>query len=94
MNALESLIINWSFLGATLEAQLMYVWIQITWNKTFSIVSMCVLMHLSKDSRYCRKVIVLDHCFFKGAVKSELLCAISRDANSQMYALLLSKKPM
>nr|XP_045090280.1 uncharacterized protein LOC123493395 [Aegilops tauschii subsp. strangulata] len=33
----------------------------------------------------CRKVIGLDGCFFKGAVKGELLCAIARDANNQMY---------
>jgi hypothetical protein len=35
----------------------------------------------------CRKVIGLDGCFFKGAVKGELLCAIGRDANNQMYPL-------
>jgi hypothetical protein len=33
----------------------------------------------------CRKVIGLDGCFFKGVVKGELLCAIARDANNQMY---------
>nr|XP_051197241.1 uncharacterized protein LOC127310625 [Lolium perenne] len=33
----------------------------------------------------CRRVIGLDGCFFKGAVKGELLCAIGRDANNQMY---------
>lgn len=33
----------------------------------------------------CRKVIGLDGCFFKGVVKRELLCAIARDANNQMY---------
>jgi hypothetical protein len=33
----------------------------------------------------CRQVIGLDGCFFKGAVKGELLCAIGRDANNQMY---------
>ncbi|CAM0943038.1 unnamed protein product [Alopecurus aequalis] len=33
----------------------------------------------------CRKVIGLDGCLFKGAVKGELSCAIARDANNQMY---------
>ncbi|XP_015622730.1 uncharacterized protein [Oryza sativa Japonica Group] len=33
----------------------------------------------------CRKVIGLDGCFFKGATNGELLCAIRRDANNQMY---------
>jgi hypothetical protein len=33
----------------------------------------------------CRKVIGLDGCFFKGACQGELLCAIARDANNQMY---------
>jgi hypothetical protein len=33
----------------------------------------------------CRKVIGLDGCFFKGACQGELLCAIGRDANNQMY---------
>jgi hypothetical protein len=33
----------------------------------------------------CRKVIRLDGCFFKGACQGELLCAIGRDANNQMY---------
>jgi hypothetical protein len=33
----------------------------------------------------CRKVVGLDGCFFKGATNGELLCAIGRDANNQMY---------
>lgn len=33
----------------------------------------------------CRRVIGLDGCFFKGACQGELLCAIGRDANNQMY---------
>lgn len=33
----------------------------------------------------CRRVIGLDGCFFKGATSGELLCAIGRDANNQMY---------
>ncbi|XP_040251301.1 uncharacterized protein [Aegilops tauschii subsp. strangulata] len=33
----------------------------------------------------CRKVIGLDGCFFKGACQGELLAAIGRDANNQMY---------
>jgi hypothetical protein len=35
----------------------------------------------------CIKVIGLDGCFFKGVFKGELLCAIARDANNQMYPL-------
>jgi hypothetical protein len=35
----------------------------------------------------CRKVIDLDGWFFKGVVKGELLCAIARDSNNQMYPL-------
>ena len=33
----------------------------------------------------CRKVVGLDGCFFKGACQGELLPAIARDANNQMY---------
>ena len=29
----------------------------------------------------------LDGCFFKGATNGELLCAIGRDANSQIYPI-------
>ena len=35
----------------------------------------------------CRRVIGLDGCFLKGATNGELLCAIARDANNQMYLL-------
>lgn len=35
----------------------------------------------------CRKVIGLGGCWFKGAANSELLCAIGRDANNQMYPI-------
>jgi hypothetical protein len=35
----------------------------------------------------CRKVVGLDRCFFKGATNGELLCAIGRDANSQMFPI-------
>ena len=35
----------------------------------------------------CRKVVGLDGCFFKGALSGELLCAIGRDANNQMYPI-------
>jgi hypothetical protein len=35
----------------------------------------------------CRQVIGLDGCFFKGALKGELLCAIARYAHNQMYPL-------
>ncbi|WVZ77343.1 LOW QUALITY PROTEIN: hypothetical protein U9M48_025221, partial [Paspalum notatum var. saurae] len=33
----------------------------------------------------CRKIIGLDGCFFKVAMCGELLCAIGRDSNNQMY---------
>ena len=33
----------------------------------------------------CRKVIGVDGCFFKGACNGELICAIGRDANNQIY---------
>ena len=35
----------------------------------------------------CRRVVGLDGCFFKGETNGELLCAIGRDANNQMYPL-------
>jgi len=35
----------------------------------------------------CRKVIGLDGCFFKGACYGQMLCAIGRDANNQMYPI-------
>ena len=35
----------------------------------------------------CRKVVGLDGCFFKGATNGELLCAIGRDANNQIYPI-------
>ena len=35
----------------------------------------------------CRKVVGLDGCFFKVALNGELLCAIGRDANNQMYPI-------
>ena len=34
-----------------------------------------------------RKVIGLDDCFLKGEVKGELLTAIGRDANNQVYPI-------
>ena len=33
------------------------------------------------------RVTELDGCFFKGATNGELLCAIGRDANNQMYPI-------
>ncbi|XP_056174657.1 uncharacterized protein LOC115667281 isoform X2 [Syzygium oleosum] len=33
----------------------------------------------------CRKIIRLDGCFLRGLIKGELLCAVGRDANNQMY---------
>jgi hypothetical protein len=35
----------------------------------------------------CRPIIGLDGCFLKGPHKGQLLAAISRDANNQMYPL-------
>lgn len=35
----------------------------------------------------CRKVIGLDGFFFKGATNGELICALGRDANNQMYPI-------
>jgi hypothetical protein len=35
----------------------------------------------------CRKVIGLDGCWFKGSNTGQLLCAIGRDANNQMYPI-------
>ena len=33
----------------------------------------------------CRRVVGLDGCFFKGATNGELMCAVGRDANNQIY---------
>jgi len=33
----------------------------------------------------CLKVTGVDGCFFKGACNGELICAIGRDANNQIY---------
>ena len=35
----------------------------------------------------CRKVIGLDGCFLKGTIKGELLTAMGRDANNQMFPI-------
>ncbi|XP_004953070.1 uncharacterized protein LOC101779108 [Setaria italica] len=35
----------------------------------------------------CRRVVGFEGCFFKGATNGELLCAIGRDANNQMYPI-------
>ena len=35
----------------------------------------------------CRKIIGVDGCFFKGACNGELLCALGRDANNQIYPI-------
>jgi hypothetical protein len=40
-----------------------------------------------------RKVIVLDGCWFKGANNGNLLCAIGRDANNQMYPVAWAAVP-
>jgi hypothetical protein len=35
----------------------------------------------------CRRVVGIDGCFLKGSVSGQLLCAIGRDANNQMYPI-------
>jgi len=35
----------------------------------------------------CRRVIGIDGCFLKGPLKGELLSAIGRDANNQIYPI-------
>jgi hypothetical protein len=35
----------------------------------------------------CRNVVGLDGCFFKGGTSGELLCALGRDANNQIYPI-------
>ena len=35
----------------------------------------------------CRKVVGLVGCLFEGATNGELLCALGRDANNQMYPI-------
>lgn len=42
----------------------------------------------------CRKVIGLDGCWFKGAHNGNLLCAIGRDANNQMYPIAWAAVPI
>jgi len=42
----------------------------------------------------CRKVIGLDGCWFKGANNGNLLCAIGRDANNQMYPIAWAAVPI
>jgi hypothetical protein len=41
----------------------------------------------------CRKVVGLDGCWFKGAHNGNLLCAIERDANNQMYHVAWAAVP-
>nr|CAH66619.1 OSIGBa0144C23.5 [Oryza sativa] len=50
---------------------------------------MCVCFDACKKGFLagCRKVIGLDGCFFKGACNGELLCALGRDPNNQMYPI-------
>ena len=36
----------------------------------------------------CRRVVGLDGCFMKGPLKGELLPAIGRDANNQIYPII------
>ncbi|KAK9168867.1 hypothetical protein Syun_001007 [Stephania yunnanensis] len=36
----------------------------------------------------CRKIVGLDGCFMKGLCKGQLLCAIGRDGNNQMFPIV------
>ena len=38
----------------------------------------------------CRKILGLDGCFLKGAVKGEILAAVGRDGNNQMFPVAWS----
>ena len=40
--------------------------------------------------RGCRKIIGLDGCFLKGTIKGELLAAVGRDENNQMFPVAWS----
>jgi hypothetical protein len=42
----------------------------------------------------CRKIIGLDGCWFKGANNGNLLCAVGRDANNQMYPVAWAAVPI
>jgi hypothetical protein len=50
---------------------------------------MYICLHACKErfKAGCRKVVGLDGCFLKGATNDELLCALGRDANNQMYPI-------
>lgn len=54
---------------------------------TFQRIYICLSALKEGFKAGCRKVIGLDGCFFKGATNGELLCALGRDANSQMYPI-------
>ncbi|WVZ75505.1 hypothetical protein U9M48_023551 [Paspalum notatum var. saurae] len=41
----------------------------------------------------CRRVVGLDGCWFKGANNGQLLCAIGKDANNQMYPIAWAAVP-
>ena len=54
---------------------------------TFQRIYICLNAFKQGFMAGCRKVIGLYGCFFKGATNGELLCAIGRDANNQMYPI-------
>jgi hypothetical protein len=54
---------------------------------TFQRIYVCLDALKKRFLAGCRRVIGLDGCFFKGATNGELLCAIGRDANNQMYPI-------
>jgi len=55
---------------------------------TFQRIYVCLSAHNISFMAGCRSVIGLDGCFFQGVTNGELLCAITKDANKQMYPLV------
>ncbi|WOH15746.1 hypothetical protein DCAR_0935290 [Daucus carota subsp. sativus] len=56
-------------------------------NPTFQRMYICFEALRKGFLSGCRKIIGLDGCFLKGYVKGELLTAIGRDANNQMFPI-------
>ncbi|XP_074374737.1 uncharacterized protein LOC141715155 [Apium graveolens] len=56
-------------------------------NPTFQRLYICFAALRIGFLNGCRKVIGLDGCFLKGYIKGELLTAIGRDANNQMFSI-------
>jgi hypothetical protein len=60
---------------------------EIHHNNVFERMYMCLDGCKKGFLAGCRRVVGLDGCFLKGAFKGQLLCAIGRDANNQMYPI-------